>query len=133
MALLARSFESKVAFIEAVRAQTKGLALRVIALHRELPVSEESRVIGRQLLRSATSVAANYRAVSRARSAAEHLAKLSICVEEADETLFWLELLVEAQLVPLHRLSSLCDDYDQIIAILATARKTAKAAKNPST
>ncbi len=133
MALLARSFESKVAFIEAVRTQTKGLALRVITLHRELLACEESRVIGRQLLRSATSVAANYRLVSRARSAAEHLAKLSICVEEADETLLRLELLAEAQLVSIHRLNSRCEDYDQIIAILATARKTAKAAKKSST
>lgn len=132
MALLAKSFESKIAFVEALRAQTKGLALRVIALHRELPPAEESRIIGRQLLRAATSVAANYRAVSRARSAAEHVAKLSICVEEADETLFWLELLQEAHLVPAHRLNSLCEDYDQIIAVLATARKTAKQAKKPS-
>nr|GFC76341.1 hypothetical protein [Tanacetum cinerariifolium] len=67
---------------------------------------------------------------SRARSAAEHFAKLSICVEEADETLFWLELPAEAQLVPPHRLSSLCEAYDQVVAILATARKTAKAAKH---
>ena len=126
MTLLARDFESKAAFVEAVRGQTKGLALRVIALHRELPPAEESRVIGRQLLRSATSVAANYRAVCRARSAAEHFAKLCICVEEADETLFWLELLTDANLVSPHRLDSLREDYDQLVAILATARKTAK-------
>ncbi|UYZ59308.1 four helix bundle protein [Hymenobacter latericus] len=116
---------TKAEFTAALRQLTKDLALRVIRLHRQLPATEESRVIGRQLLRSATSVGANYRALCRARSEKEHFAKLSICIEEADETLFWLELLGEAEIVPASRLHELHHDYSRVVAILTTARKTA--------
>lgn len=116
---------SKAEFAEALRQLTKDLALRIIRLHRQLPATEEARVIGRQLLRSATSVGANYRAVCRARSGNEYFAKLSICIEEADETLFWLELLGEAEIVPTARLTDLHHDYSRVVAILTTARKTA--------
>jgi four helix bundle protein len=116
---------SKAEFVEALRLLTKELALRVIRLHRQLPPSEEARVIGRQILRSATSVGANYRAVCRARSNNEYFAKLSICLEEADETLFWLELLSEAEILPVNRLTDLHHDYSRVVAILTTARKTA--------
>ena len=80
--------------------RTKKFALRIISPFARLPKSEEARVLGRQFLRSGTSVAANYRAACRARSAADFISKISVVVEEADETLFWLELVVEAKLVP---------------------------------
>jgi four helix bundle protein len=78
---------------EDIRVRTKKLALRVIRVYRALPRTEEARVIGRQLLRSGTSVGANYRAACRARSKKEFAA---IALEEADETTYWLELLVES-------------------------------------
>ena len=79
-------------------------------------------MVGRQLLRSATSVGANYRAVCRARSKAEFFAKVSVTLEEADETQLWLELIAETNILPAPRLQSLLEDYGQIVAILTTAR-----------
>src|ERR1700730_3409559 len=79
--------------------RTKKFALRMISAFSRLPKTEEARVLGRQFLRSGTSVAANYRAACRARSAADFISKISVVVEEADETLLWLELLVEGKLV----------------------------------
>jgi four helix bundle protein len=75
--------------------RTKQFAVRIVKLFRSLPRTDEARIIGKQVLRSGTSVAANYRAVCRARSKAEFIAKVGVVVEEADETVFWLELLVE--------------------------------------
>lgn len=90
--------------------RTKHLALRVIKLVEVLPNTMVANVIGKQLLRSATSVGANYRAACRAKSKADMIAKLSIVEEEGDETLYWLELLVEADLIPETRLSDLMDE-----------------------
>ena len=84
---------------EILKEWTKQFARRIIKLFRILPKTEEARVIGRQVLRSGTSVAANYRAACRARSKVEFIAKMGIVVEEADETVFWLELLVDAQII----------------------------------
>ena len=81
-------------------------------------------MLGRQLLRSATSIAMNYRAVCRARSKAEFFAKLSICVEEADETIGWLELLGEASIIPPSRLGALLQEYAEIVAQLAKSRNS---------
>ena len=92
---------------EQLKARTKQFAIQVIKLVRVLPRNEESRVIGRQLLRSATSVAANYRAVCRSRSKAEFISKIGIVVEEADESVFWLELLVDTGLIEQDRLKGL--------------------------
>jgi four helix bundle protein len=78
-----------------LRLRTKQFALRILRLYRALPAKEEARILGRQVLRSGTSVGANYRAACRARSKAEFIAKLGIVLEEADETVFWLELLLE--------------------------------------
>ncbi len=100
--------------------------MRVIRLFQQLPRSGEAAVLGKQLLRAATSVAANFRAACRGRSPAEWYAKLCICVEEADETLFWLELLGDAGIMPKSRLQSLETEYTEILAVLATARKKAK-------
>ena len=85
---------------EELKDRTKKFALRIIRVIRSLPTGPEGRIIGHQLLRSGMSVAANYRAVCRARSRPEFLAKLSIVIEEADESAFWLELPVDAELVP---------------------------------
>jgi len=116
---------SKAAFVEALRNRTQQMALRTIRLFQQLPKTDEARIIGRQLLRSATSVGANYRAVCRARSKAEHYAKLCICVEEADETLFWLELLIESAIFSKEKLQPLHQEFEEVVAILATARKSA--------
>jgi four helix bundle protein len=79
--------------------RTKKFAIRIIKSFARLPKDEAARIIGRQFLRSGTSLAANYRAACRARSAADFISKISIVTEEADETLFWFELLVEAELI----------------------------------
>ena len=105
---------------------TKAFALRVIRLIRALPCCPEGSLIGNQLLRSGTSVAANYRAVCRARSRAEFLAKLGVVIEEADESAFWLELLSEAGLMPKHRLDALRSEADQLVAIFNASKTTAR-------
>lgn len=101
-------------------------ALRVLHVFRSLPRSGEARICGQQLLRSATSVAANYRAVCRARSRADFLSKLGIVEEEADETVFWLEFIAQACLVPIARLRNLISEAKQLTAIFVASRKTAK-------
>jgi four helix bundle protein len=98
----------------------------VIRLTRALPAGLEGRVIGSQLLRSATSVAANYRSVCRARSRADFVSKLGIVIEEADETAFWLELLVDAELIPADKLCGLQSEANQLVAIFNASRTTAK-------
>jgi four helix bundle protein len=107
-----------------MKVRTKAFALRAIRLFRALPRTEEARVIGRQLLRSATSVAANYRASCRARSKTEFAAKLGVVVEEADETVFWIELLGDAEIVPAHRLEELKKEADELVAIFFSARRS---------
>ena len=93
-------------FGEALRRRTKAFALDVLEFCRGLPKTDEAMVIGRQLLRSGMAVGANYRAASRARSAAEFVSKISIVVEEADETLYWLETLLEASIATRSRVAS---------------------------
>ncbi|RNI23440.1 four helix bundle protein [Rufibacter latericius] len=110
-------------FVEQFKLRTKKLALDVIIFSQSLPKTEEATIMKRQLLRSATSVAANYRAACRARSAAEFYAKLSICVEEADETLFWLELMTESGSTPLSTVQAIITETTEILSILAKARK----------
>jgi four helix bundle protein len=111
-----------------LQARTKAFALRVIKLVDALPRSTASQVIGRQLLRSATSVGANYRAACRAQSHAEFAAKLSIVVEEADESLYWLELLQEWGAIKPEQLTELLREANELVAISVAARKTAKQA-----
>ncbi len=110
-----------------LRDRTKAFALRVIRLVESLPRGRTADVIGRQLLRSATSVAANYRAARRGRSTAEFIAKLGVVEEEADESLFWLELLGDSGTVPPDRLAELMGEADQILRIVVASLKTAKA------
>jgi len=109
-----------------LRGRTTDYALRIVRLFRALANGSEGRVIGHQLLRSATFVAANYRAACRARSRADFIFKLGIVEEEADETVFWLEFLAEAGLVKMDRLVDLITEGKQLTAIIVSSRKTAK-------
>ena len=101
----------------------KQLAIRIIKMYEQLHKTDSIRIIGKQLVRSCTSTAANYRAACRARSKAEFFSKMSIVVEEADETVFWLELLEEGDLVPASRLAALKQEASEILRIVAKARK----------
>jgi four helix bundle protein len=105
--------------------RTKQFALRVLNVVDALPRTAGGRAISMQLVRAATSVGANYRGACRARSRAEFAAKLGIAVEEADESLYWLELLRDGNLVPESKLSSLLKEADELTAILASGRKSA--------
>ena len=109
-----------------IRRRTRELGLRVIRLVRSLPRDRVAEVIGKQLLRSATSVGANYRAACRARSAAEFRAKLGICEEEADESIYWIELLVDAELIKRERVEDLLDEANQLLSIIVASIKTSR-------
>ena len=91
-----------------------------------MPKTDESRIIGRQVLRSGTSVGANYRAACRARSDKEFLAKIGIVVEEADETAFWLELLIEADVITATKLGNLLQETNELLAIFAATQRTVR-------
>ncbi len=109
--------------------RTKAFAKDVIRLCRELPKDREGRLIGNQIFRSGTSVAANYRAACRARSKADFISKLAIVEEEADETLFWLELITEMGIHNNSLTESLMKECDEIIAIIVASIKTARGNK----
>ena len=109
--------------------RTKKLALRVIELVEELPKRRSAEVIGRQLLRSATSVGANYRAACRGKSTADVLSQLAIVEEEGDETGYWLELLIEAGIVPQSQLADLLKETNEIVAMTVASIKTLRRRK----
>jgi four helix bundle protein len=112
---------------EELRDRTKALTMRTIKLFRSLPRTPEAQVIGKQLLRSASSAAANYRAVCRARSNAEFVAKLCIVVEEIDEALFWMEVLVDSETVSKSRMAAIIREASELTAIFSASKKTAQA------
>jgi four helix bundle protein len=121
---------------EDFKKRTKTFALRIIKLFEQLPKTTVAQVIGRQLLRSGTSVGANYRAACRARSQADFIAKLGIVEEECDESLYWMELLIESGAMKPKRLSLLLDEAGEILAMIVqsinTARRSNKSAiRNP--
>lgn len=108
-----------------LRDRTKQFALRVIRMYSALPKSTLGQVLGRQVLRSGTSVAANFREASRARSNAEFVAKLGIVEQELDETSLWMELLVESGIVKQQKLQALQQEAEELLKIVvAAARKT---------
>jgi|ERR1051326_378090 four helix bundle protein len=109
-----------------LKQRTKAFALRVIKLTSVLSKDFVGRRLGDQLLRSGTSVAANYRAACRARSKADFVNKLAVAEEEADESVFWMELLVESGLVPGRRMEKLLDEANQLTAIIVASRRTVK-------
>ncbi|HUU13686.1 MAG TPA: four helix bundle protein [Terriglobia bacterium] len=112
---------------EELKRRTKQFAIRIVKMSQALPNNREAWVLGKQVLRSGTSVAANYRAVCRSRSKAEFIAKIGVVVEETDETLFWLELLVETGVVPKERLAALLAEANELLAIFAASQRTARA------
>jgi four helix bundle protein len=114
-----------------MKARTKRFALRIIRLVSSLPNTSVATTIGKQLLRSGTSVGANYRSACRAKSTADFISKLSIVEEEADESVYWMELLTESGIVNATRLADLFDEANQILAIVVAAIKTSKQKRNP--
>ncbi|MGB9121729.1 MAG: four helix bundle protein [Candidatus Angelobacter sp.] len=109
-----------------LRRRTKEFALRIMRMCRTIPSTRETNIINNQILRSATGVAANYRAVGLARSKAEFISKLGIVLEEADETVFWLELLSDSGIIPASKLRELMAEGNELVAIFLASRKTAK-------
>ena len=109
-----------------LKERTKRFALSVINLVESLPKGRTADVIGRQLLDAGTSVGANYRAASRARSPADFISKMGIVEEEADETVYWMELLTEAKLVQENDISHLLREANQILAMTVSSIKTAR-------
>lgn len=114
---------------KAFKDRTKKLALQIIELVEELPNRRTADVIGRQLLRSGTSVGANYRSACRGRSTADVLSKLAIVEEEADESVYWMELLVEAGIIPETRVSALMRETNEILAMTVASIKTLRKRK----
>ncbi len=108
-----------------LKARTKDFALRVMKLVDALPRTIQGRATANQIIRSATSVAANYRAACRARSRAEFISKIGVVEEEADETAFWLELITESGLLKEAKLRPLLIEAGELVAIMAASRKSA--------
>ena len=111
---------------EELRARTQRLAVSVIRFYKTLPVTELTRIIGRQLLRSGPGVGAGYRAVCRSRSDPEFIAKPGVAIEESDETAYWLEILVQAELVPPQRVNELHREADELTRVVVKSRETAR-------
>ncbi|MBU1298224.1 MAG: four helix bundle protein [Bacteroidetes bacterium] len=111
---------------EELKARTKRFAIEIIKLFRKLPKTDDSRIIGKQVLRSATSVAANYRSACRARSKAEFISKIGIVVEEIDETVFWLEIIFETDIYKSDPIEQLMKEANELLAIFAASQYTAK-------
>jgi four helix bundle protein len=109
-----------------LKKRTKSFALRIIKLYSSLPKRPEAQVIGNQFLRAGTSVGANYREGFRARSKQEFIAKLGICLQELEETVYWLELLIESGLVQQKIIQPLLDETDELIAIFVSSINTVK-------
>ena len=112
-----------------LRMRTKGFALRVIKLANALPENAVGRVVRGQLLRSGTSVGANYRAAKRAKSTADFISKMGTVEEEADESLYWMELITESGLMSHKRVSALSKEANEILAMVVSSIKTAKKRK----
>src|SRR5439155_24347362 len=109
-----------------LKKRTKVFALRILKLVDALPATTAGRALASQIVRSGTSVAANYRAACRAKSTADFIAKVGIVEEEADETLFWLELLEDSELVSAAKLAAIKQEADELIAITVASIKTAR-------
>ena len=109
-----------------LRTRTKLFARRIIRLYTRLSKETVAQVLGKQVLRSGTSIGANYREACRARSKAEFISKTGDCLKEADETLYWLELLQEERIVSQRKLSSLLDEADQLVAIFVASINTSR-------
>jgi four helix bundle protein len=111
---------------EELKVRTKDFAKKVISLCRQLPATQEGRLVGGQFFRSGTSVGANYRAACRARSRADFISKLSIVLEETDESLYWMEVLSESRIVNSKPLTDLMNEAKELIAIFVSSLNIAK-------
>jgi four helix bundle protein len=111
------------------KARTKAYGLRVIRLVEALPRGQTASVLGNQLLRSGTSVGANYRAASGAKSKADFIAKMGIVEEECDESLYWMEMLADAGLVDIARMSELMEEGDEILSMVVASIRTARSSR----
>ena len=115
-----------------LKMRTRAFALRIIRLAESLPATPTANVIRHQMVRSGSSVGANYRAACRARSKADFISKMSIVEEEADETMYWMELLIDANIVDRTKISALLSEANEIVSIIVSSIKTAKAGRaNP--
>ncbi len=112
-----------------MKLRTKRFALDVIQLVSKLPKTTEGRVVGNQLIRSGTSVGANYRAACRGRSKADFIAKLGVVEEEADESCFWMEIIIEGKILAQSEVEVLLKEANEITAIIVASRKTAGGGK----
>jgi four helix bundle protein len=110
----------------ALQERTKLFAIRIVRLFRSLPHAPDAQTLGKQLLRSGTSVAANYRAACRARSKAEFISRIGIVIEEADESVFWLELFGETGVIPAKRTQELRKEAIELVAIFGASLRTCK-------
>ena len=110
-----------------LKVRTKKFALRIIKMYSSLPKTAEAKVLGNQVLRSGTSVGANYREASQGRSKAEFIAKMGECLKELEETTYWFELLVEGNILPQNKLSGLLQESKELTAIFVTIIKNTKA------
>jgi len=109
-----------------LKQRTKLFVLRIIKLYQSLPKTPEVQIIGKQLLRSATSIGANYRAACRARSNAEYYSKISIVIEETDESMFWLEVLWESNIIKQELLQNLYNENEELLKIMVVSRKNSE-------
>ncbi len=109
--------------MEDLRKRTKAFALRIIRMYSSLPKHQVAQVLGRQVLRSGTSIGAHYREANRSRSDAEFLSKMRLALQELDETAYWLELLVESGITSATKLDDLRQETDELIAIFVTIAK----------
>ncbi len=116
--------------IESLKSRTKRFALRIVRLYAALPKTTEAQVIGKQLLRSGTSVGAHYREAMRARSNAEFVSKIEGGLQELEESLYWMELLVESEIIGRTKIQNLMNEADELLAILVTSVKNVKERRN---
>ena len=112
-----------------LKTRTKQFALRIFKLTAALPKTVEAKVIQNQLARCGTSVAANYRASCRSRSRAEFISKMGNVIEEADECCFWMELIIEGEILPESKVDALLNEANELTAIMTASRKTAQSKK----
>ena len=111
---------------QALKLRTKQFAVSLIRMVRGLPTTDEAKLIGRQLIRAGTSVAANYRATGRSRSRAEFVAKIGVVVEETDETVFWIEMLTDSDILPAANTREALKEANELLAIFAASQRTVR-------
>ena len=109
-----------------LRMRTRSFALRIVRLYTSLPKTAEAQVLGKQLLRSGTSVGAHYHEATRSRSNAEFISKIEAGMQELEETVYWLNLLIDSGIIKKAQVSDLCDEADELMAILVASVKTVK-------